>query len=119
MEIGAVAMRFCNLQGDPLDPAAHEYAPSGKEERRGDPEPAGDRKRPALTQEKVMGNRKVHHGTWSIRRNTASTSPAGVENRPRSTVEKESRLSTRRLVQRPSISRSARVIQPPRRGHGR
>ena len=51
-------MRFCNLQGDPLDPAAHEYAPSGKEERRGDPELAGDRKRPALTQEKVMGDRE-------------------------------------------------------------
>jgi hypothetical protein len=31
MKIRAVPVRFGNLQGNPIDPAAHEYTPSGKE----------------------------------------------------------------------------------------
>ena len=60
---------------------------------------------------------KLHHGTSSIRRSTASTSPDGVPKRPRSTVENMSRLSTTPLVQRPSISfgKAMSVIPPPRR----
>jgi hypothetical protein len=56
MKIRAVPVRFGNLQGNPIDPAAHEYVPSGKEQRRRDAELAGDRERLALTREQVMGD---------------------------------------------------------------
>src|SRR5262249_49082466 len=53
---------------------------------------------------------KLHHGTSSIRRHTASTSPARVPKRPRPTVESRSRLSTTPLVQRSSISRGKPIV---------
>src|SRR5262245_47507910 len=62
MEIGAVAMGFCNLQGNAVDPAAHEYAPSGKEQRRRDAELSGDRQGPAFTREEVTGDREAPPG---------------------------------------------------------
>ena len=43
----------------------------------------------------------LHHGTRSMRRSTASTSPSSVRKYPRSMVEKTSRLSTTSLRQRP------------------
>src|SRR5579883_623827 len=49
-------------------------------------------------------NGKLHHGTSSIRRSTASSSPPSAKKWPRSTVENISRLSTTPLRQRPSIS---------------
>src|SRR5262249_16236750 len=59
MKIRMVPVRFGNLQGNSIDPAAHEYAPSGKEERRRDAELARDCERFALTREQEMGDSKA------------------------------------------------------------
>src|SRR3954447_4732816 len=63
--------------------------------------------------------RKDHHGTSSRRRSTASTSPSSSRNRPRSTVENTSRLSSTPSVQRAeSVAASSlgRFIKNSRRG---
>src|SRR5262249_52661286 len=58
-EIGTVAIGLGNLQGHPIDPAAHEDATSGKEQRWRDAELASNRKPLAFTPEQMMGHGKA------------------------------------------------------------
>ena len=101
-EIGGIAMRLGDMQRHAVDPAAHQRVASGEQQRRRDAERAGDRKRAALAPEQLKASGQLHHGTSSSRRSTASTSPASVRKRPRSMVEKTSRLRTTPPRQRPA-----------------
>src|SRR5581483_9153252 len=60
---------------------------------------------------------QLHHGTSSIRRSTASTSPSGARKRPRSTVENTSRFKMTPLCQRSTIS-LVRVMASSAGGRG-
>jgi hypothetical protein len=53
-EIGGIAVGLGDVQRHAVDPAAHQHAAAGEEQRRRDPEPPGDRERAAFAPEQQM-----------------------------------------------------------------